>query len=90
MLARLLVCIDQSVHKNSPLFCGLSFCSRRLKLDVEVKSVCVKVCVCVRANWTKWGVAMGVAYCKKDPTFLKDSHTCTRFSAKVGHEPKDS
>ncbi len=27
--------------------------------------VCVKLCLCVHADWVKEGVVMGVAYCKK-------------------------
>ncbi len=70
---------------QSPLFGVHSFCT-------EVKSVhvCGKVCACVHAYLQKGGVAMGVAYCKKVHNFQLDSQTCTRFSAKVGHEPKDS
>ncbi len=54
--------------------------------------MCVKVCVCVcvHANWLKGDVAMGVAYCKKVQHIQMDSQTCTRFSGKVVHEPKDS
>ncbi len=52
--------------------------------------VCVKVCVCVHANWLKGGVEMGVAYSKKEHNFRMDSQYYTRFSGKVGHEPKDS
>ncbi len=51
--------------------------------------VLVKVFVCVHANWPKGGVVMGVAYCKNVQNFQMDSQTCTRFSGKVGHEPKD-
>ncbi len=53
-------------------------------------SVCLKVCVCVLANWLKGDVAMGAAHGKNVQNFHMDSQTCTRFSGKVGHEPKDS
>ncbi len=39
--------------------------------------VCLKVCVCVPANWLKGGLAMGVDYCKKAHNFQMDSLTCT-------------
>ncbi len=52
--------------------------------------VCVKVCVCVDANWLKGSVIMGVSYCDKAHNFRMDSQTCTRFSGKVGHEQQDS
>ncbi len=52
--------------------------------------MCVKVCVCVHTNGLKGGVVMEVAYCKKVHNFQMDSQTSTRFSGKVGHEPKDS
>ncbi len=48
------------------------------------------VALSVHANWLKGGIAMGVVYCKKVQNFQMDSQTCTRFSGKVGHEPKDS
>ncbi len=86
--------IGQSVHKNFPLFGGYSFCPGRLKLGMEVKCVyvCVhvEVCVCVDANWLKGGMSLGVAYCKKAHIFLTDSQSWKKFTAKVGHEPKDS
>ncbi len=51
------------------------------------------VCVCVRVlgylcsyQLAKGGVAFGVANCKKAHNFQMDSHTCTRFNGKVGHE----
>ncbi len=34
--------------------------------------------------------ATGQAFYKKVFNFQMDSHICTRFSGKVGHEPKDS
>ncbi len=44
-----------------------------------------RVCVCVHANWLwEWPIA------KKAHNFQMDSHTCTKFSGKVGNEPKDS
>ncbi len=67
-----------------------SFPSRRLKFGKDFKCVCVKVCVCVHANWLKEGIIMGVAYCKKVQSFQIDSQTCTRFGGKVGYEPKAS
>ncbi len=51
--------------------------------------VCVKVCVCVHANWLKWGVTVEMANCKKMHNVHMDSWTCARFSGKAGHEPKD-
>ncbi len=48
------------------------------------------MCEDVRTDWLKRGVAMGVACCKKAQSFQMDSQTCTRFSGKVGLEPKES
>ncbi len=78
------------VHKNSSLFVGLSIHPGWLKFGMDIKNVCVKACICVHANWLKGGVVMGVAHCKKVHNFRMDLHTWTRFSGKVGHEPKDS
>ncbi len=48
------------------------------------------MCVRVLANWLKRGVAMGVAYCKKEQNFQIDAQTCTRFRGKGDDVPKDS
>ncbi len=57
---------------------------------MEVKCVRVKVCVYVHANLLKGGVAMEAARFKRVHNFQMDSQTCTRYSGKVGYEPKDS
>ncbi len=75
-------------HRSPPLFSGRSFRPRRLKFGMEVKCVCL----CERSWSSSWpfAVSMGVAYCKKVHNCRMDSLTHTRFSVKVGHEPKDS
>ncbi len=52
--------------------------------------MCVNVCVCVHTSWLKGGVVIGVGCCKKAQNIQMDSQICTRFSGKVGHEPKDN
>lgn len=37
---------------------------------MEAKCVCVKLCVCVDANWLKGAVAVGVAYKKRQSQSL--------------------
>ncbi len=52
------------------------------------------VCVCEGVylglnQLAKGGVAMRGAYSKKVHNFQMDSQTCTRFSVKFGHEPRE-
>ncbi len=49
--------------------------------------VCVSVCSC---ELTTKATAVGGLLQIKANNFQIDSQTCTRFSGKVGHEPKDS
>ncbi len=67
--------------------CGsYRFHPRGLKFGMEVKCVCVCLWLCQLATG---GVAVGVASFEKVHNFQMDSQTCTRFSGKVDHEPKD-
>ncbi len=59
--------VSRSVYKNSSLFGGHSFQQRTLKWRSSVL-------VCVRSNWLKMGVTMGVAYCKKKGKTFKWNH----------------
>ncbi len=84
------------VHKNSPLFDGHTFRPWRLKFGMEVKCVCVCVCVCVwrcffvflTVGWKGCGNGSGLM--QNVSNFQMVSQTCTRFSGKISHEPKDS
>ncbi len=82
--------LHRSVHKNSLLFGSNTVYTLRVWNLTQRSNVCVWRCVFVFMPIPKGGVAVGVAFCKKVHNFQMDSETCTRFSGKVGHEPKDS
>ncbi len=81
--------VGRSVHKNSPHFGSHSFHPRRLKFGMEIKCVRMKVVfVLMPIDWK--GCDGGNGLLQKVHIFQTDSQTWSRFTAKVGHDPKDS
>ncbi len=42
--------VGRLIHNNSSLFDGHSLCPKRMKFGMELKCLCVRVCLCVHAN----------------------------------------
>ncbi len=94
----LLLCVMHTYGKKRIISCLCSclYICVEITLDFGMTGRHIQVlvaecmCACVHANWLQGAVEMGVAYGKRVHNFQMGSETCTRFTAKVGHEPKDS